>query len=119
MACVAVASATLANGQTNTISLGAIADGFGDVRAFKTVRFMAVQAASNNVDAVRFGGADTDPFSAWANDPSDAVKVAPGGLAMFIAPQLTGYAVGTSTNLMIVNTGTNSATYYLYVGGNE
>ena len=119
MAALAVASGTLAGSATNTVSLGAMADGFGDVRSFARVRFMAMQAASNNVDSVRFGGAADDPFAAWAGDPSDTVNVAPGGLVMIIAPQAAGYAVGTSTNMMIVNTGTNSATYYLYIGGHE
>ena len=119
MSAIAVASGTLAGSATNTVSLGAMADGFGDVRSFARVRFMAVQTASNNVDSVRFGGAAVDPFASWAGDASDTVNVAPGGLVMFVAPQAAGYAVGTSTNMMIVNTGTNSATYYLYVAGHE
>jgi hypothetical protein len=39
-------------------------------------------------------------------------------MMMIVAPQ-AGYTVGTSTNLLVVNTGTNSATYYLYIAGNE
>lgn len=119
MATVCVDTRTLTNAQEHVISLASFADGFGDVRSFRTVRFMALQAASNNVDAVQLGGAGDAPFAAWIADPSDAVLVPPGGLALFVAPQLNAYQVGVATNLLLKNTGTNSATYYLYVGGNE
>jgi len=32
---------------------------------------------------------------------------------------LTAGAAAYATNLLVVNTGTNSATYYLYIAGNE
>ena len=118
MTTIAVDTATLTNAQQKAVSVGAMTDGFGDVRAFAKVRFMALQAASNNVDAVRLTGGAVDPFGAWMADGTNGVNVAPGGMMMIVAPQ-AGYTVGTSTNLLIVNTGTNSATYYLYIAGNE
>lgn len=119
MQVICVDTRTLTNSQEHIVSLASFADGFGDTRSFRTVRFLALQTASNNVDAVQLGGAADAPFWSWAAYTNDAVVVQPGGLALFVAPQLNGYQVGTSTNLLLKNTGTNSATYYLYVAGNE
>jgi len=117
MTTVAVDTAALTNTQQRTISIGAITDGFGDVRSFAVVRFLALQSASNSVGNVRLGGAAVDPFGAWTADGTNGVTVAPGGMLMLVAPQ-AGYTVGTGTNLMIKATG-GAATYYLYIGGNE
>jgi hypothetical protein len=117
MTTVAVDTAALTNTQQRTISIGAITDGFGDVRSFAVVRFLALQSASNSVGNVRLGGAADDPFGAWTADGTNGVTVAPGGMLMLVAPQ-AGYTVGTGTNLMIEATD-GEATYYLYIGGNE
>jgi hypothetical protein len=117
MTTVAVDTAALTNTQQRTVSIGAIVDGFGDVRSFAVVRFLALQAASNNVGNVKLGGAAIDPFGAWTANGTNGVTVAPGGMMMIVAPQ-AGYTVGTGTNLMIEATG-GAATYYLYIGGNE
>jgi hypothetical protein len=119
MTAICYSTDTLANGQTNTLYLSAIADGFGDAKAFTAVRFIALQAATNNVDAVRLGGAETDAFAPWAGSATDTALVMPGGTLIMMAPQLAGFAVGTATNLNVSCVGTNEATYYLYIGGSE
>jgi hypothetical protein len=108
---------TLAAGATNTINLAAAVDGFGDSINFSTVRFIAVTASNGNDNAVYLGGAASDPFSALFGSASESVAIKPGGIAMFSAPYTTGYTVGTSTNLQVRNSGTNSATYFIYIGG--
>jgi hypothetical protein len=112
-------SATLTNGQSRTVSLLSIADGFGDTLTFAKVRFIAVTASTNNADAVQIGNGGPSAFAAMFGTTNDVVTVRPGGLFMAVAPDATGYAVGTSGDIQVLNTGTNSVSYVLYVGGNE
>ena len=52
-------------------------------------------------------------------DASDKIVLRPNGIAVFVAPDATGYAVGSDGNLLITNTGTTNNSYVLYVGGSE
>lgn len=114
----ASSSAALAAGATNTVSLGAAVNGFGDVVAFIRVAFLAVRAAASNSADIVVGGAPAGAFESWASTAGATFTVKPGGLALFIAPSTNGYAVGTSTNLMIRNASTaTNAAYDLYIGG--
>ena len=111
-------TASLAAGASNTVNLASVANNFGDPVAFSRLAFIALLSAATNQAVLSLGGAASDPFYAFMGSAGDAVKVAPGGMALFVAPGLTnGYTVGTATNLLVRNTGTNSATYSLILGG--
>lgn len=109
---------TLTNSQARTVDLAAIPDSFGDSTTFTNVRFIAVSCPSANVDPIDIGAAGEDAFSAWAGDTNQTVRVRPGGIWLMVAPDAAGYAPGGG-KLMLRNTGTNSASYSLYIGGSE
>jgi len=119
MGTIIVDSYTLTNSESRTIDLDSIANGFGDTIDFLTVRFMAISCDSDNVDPVTMGDAAANEFDSWCGGTNQTVTIRPGGIILFVAPDLTGYAVGTDGNLKISNTGTNNASYDLYIGGNE
>jgi hypothetical protein len=119
METIVVDSVALTNAQTRTVNLLDCTNGFGDKVTFATVRFMAITAAAANVDNIEVGGAATAAFVNWVADASDKIVIRPGGIALFAAPDATGYAVGTNGSLKITNAGTNSNVYVLYVGGGE
>jgi hypothetical protein len=119
MATIYVEETALTNSQARTVDLSAVTNNFGDTVHFARVRFLAVSASSSNADAVEIGGSASAAFSAWLGDASDAIQVRPGGIATFVAPDATAYAVGTNVNLLVTNTGTNALTYTLYIGGSE
>jgi hypothetical protein len=63
------------------------------------------------------GGAASAAFTNWVGDITDTVVLRPGGLALFVAPDLTGYEIGTNDQLRLTNMSTNAAGFNLYVGG--
>jgi hypothetical protein len=117
MSTLVVEAGTLTNAQSVTFDLANAVNGFGDSVTFKTVRFLAVKAGTANTSAIRIGGDTANRFGSWGGGTNDTINIRPGGFLMLIAPDATGYAVGTNGNLVVSNTGTNSATYELYVGG--
>ena len=115
---VVVLSRTLAGSTNETFNLaGGVTNSFGDVVNFREVRFLAVRSSSANNPTIEIGGASENQFASWLGDSSDKVKVAPSGLLLMTAP-LTGFS-STNGNLQVTNTGTNSASYLLYIGGVE
>lgn len=119
MSSVIVSAGTLTNSQSIAIDLTSVENGFGDAVTFSTVKFMAVKADSGNIDAVEIGGPTSNRFSSLTGGTNGVVSVMPGGMAMFIAPDASGYTVGTNGNLVVENSGTNSVAYELYIGGAE
>jgi len=112
------AAVTLTNLEERVIDVaGGISDAFGDVTTFQTVRFLCVTAAAANTDTIAMlpgqGG-----WATWANDTNAAVVLRPGGAIMFVAPDAVGYVV-TDGLLTVRNSGTNDATYAIYIGGAE
>jgi len=114
---IVVESGTLTNSQAATIDLTSATDGFGDPITFASVRFLAVAADADNLDPIAVGSDDAEAFQWTGTGTNGTVHVRPGGLLMMVAPDATGYAVGTNGNLVVSNTGTNSVTYEVYVGG--
>ncbi len=80
---------------------------------------MAITAASANSNSVTMGGAGANAFVTWCGGTNHTVTVTPGGAAVFIAPGLAGFAVSSNGLLKVTNSGTNSASYVLYIGGSE
>ena len=116
MATIVSREGTLADGESITYDLTNIDNGFGDNVNFAVVRFMAFSCETG---AIEIGAADSNAFVNWVGASGDTIKVRPGGIALFVAPDLTGYAVGTAGNLKILNTTTNTITYTMYIGGSE
>jgi hypothetical protein len=119
MAAIVTDETTLTNSQERVVDLLAVTDGFGDSVAFATVRFIALTASEDNVDPIEIGNGGPDAFCTFLGTSNDVVRVRPGGIFLAVAPDATAYAVGTSGDLRIANTGTNTAAYVLYVGGAE
>jgi len=101
MSSVIVIAGTLTNSQSTVIDLTNVENGFGDAVAFSTVKFMAVKADSTNIDAVEIGGSTSNRFSSLTAGTNGVVSVMPGGMVMFVAPDVSGYTVGTNGNLVV------------------
>ena len=115
---------TLTNGQARTVNLATgVTDAFGDTITFTEVKFFAVSlpvsvGAVTNLNNVTVGNAATNEFATWCGGTNQTVTVRPGGIFMMVAPDATGYAC-TNGNLKILNAGTNSVIYDLWIGGSN
>lgn len=86
------------SGSPNSHDLnGSLTDVYGDVLNFTKIKAILVAAAAANVDDVLVGGAASDPCASFFGDPSDILRVKPGGLILLIAPDANGYAVTATT----------------------
>ena len=112
MSDVVVVSGTLTNSQSVTHALSTLSNSFGDTVNFTTVKALAIFSTTGDLTV---GNASADQFSSWLGATNQTVKIASGGMLMFVAP-LAGFS-SSSTNLKIENTTTNTATYQLYIGG--
>ena len=118
MTTVALLDSSLTNSETRAISmLSDLKDAFGDTVTIGRVRFFAITSDSDNIGRFSIGGAPDGAFTNWVADASDKVLLRPGGLALFLAPDAAGYAIGTNDQLRLVNLSTNAAGFNLYVGG--
>jgi hypothetical protein len=109
---------TLTNSAERVIDIaGGVTNAFGSVITFAEVRFFAVISPSSNLNAITVGAADTNAFSTWCGDTNHTATIRPGGIMLLVAPDATAYAVSTNGNIKVLNAGTNSVTYDLYVGG--
>jgi hypothetical protein len=108
---------TLTNSATKEISLLAATNAFGDVLTFSRVHWLAVKAGTNNVDDVwAFQNPGADAFNIANNE--EFVPVAPGGVLFLFAPAVAGMDVAANRHMVSMgNSGTNTATYELYIGG--
>jgi len=109
---------TLTNSESKTINLaGGVTDSFGDATTFVTVRFLCLSCPTSNTNNITMGGG-TNSWASWCGGTNNTLTVRPGGAIMLLAPDVTGYAV-TDAALTMLNDGTNSTTYSLYIGGSE
>lgn len=117
MQSVAIVSGTLAPLSTNIINLKyGVDDLFGAPLSIDRVRFLAIAAGSANGETFTVGGAETDPFTAAFDG---VVSIRRGGAAIFIAPDLEGYIIGTATNLQFANITESNLTYSVWIGGSK
>jgi hypothetical protein len=119
---IIVKSGTLTNDVAVTYNLASVANSFGDTVAFTKIKFMAIQigGATETNSVYQLGGAVSDAFDGLFGAAGDYLKIRSSGFMMLLAPNYDGYAVGTTTNLMVKNisTGTSTnTTYTLWVGG--
>ena len=109
---------TLTNGQARTVNLATgVANAFGDTVTFDEVRFLAVTTLAANLNNITVGNAATNEFDSWCGGTNQTITVVPGGTWIMVAPNTAGYDSSTDGNLKILNSGTNSVTYDLWVGG--
>lgn len=120
MTTIAMYTVALTNSETNIVfNAASCTNSFGDAVTFAVVRFMCFTAATGNIDVVSIGGAAANTMTNWVADASDKINLRPGGTALFVAPDFAGYAVGGAGVIQAINTGTNTATVTMYVGGSE
>lgn len=112
---------TLAASANEEIDFGAVlTDALGASVVFTKVKALIVAAAAGNTNDVLVGGAAANGFITPFGDPTDVIKVKPGGAFALVAPNLAGYAVtsGTGDLLKIANSGgTTGVTYDIIVVG--
>jgi hypothetical protein len=116
MATIVARAVTLTNSATERIDLRAMTNGFGDSVTFAAVRVFGVAGGSNNLGTVTLGCADSN---AWATAFGTSLVVRAGGFALLVAPDATGYAVGTNGLFDVRNDSTGTASAVLYIGGSQ
>jgi hypothetical protein len=119
---IIVKTGTLTNDVAVTYNLASVLNSFGDTVSFTKVKFIAMQVggATETNSVYQIGGAASDAFDGLFGASGDYLKIRSSGFIMLLAPNYDGYAVGTTTNLMVKNisTGTSTnTTYTLWVGG--
>lgn len=99
-----------------TLDLDGLTDAFGVAVAFARIKMMLIRAAAGNTLNVLVGGGD---WATWVANSSDITVVRPGGLMLFVAPDVTGYAVTASTGdgLLIKASTTGNVTYDIVLIG--
>jgi hypothetical protein len=118
MSAVVAIDGSLADSASVTYNLaGGVTNSFGDAVTFADVRFFAVYSDSSANSNIAVGGADSTAFDSWLGVTNSTVLVAPGGLFMFTSPN-DGFC-STNGNIKVSNTGTNTVTYQVYIGGIE
>lgn len=112
---------TIAASGTDPLDLaGSLIDALGATLTFARVKGLIIAAAAGNVNDVVLGGAASNGFVSWVGDPTDKVKVKPGGLLVLMSPGATSYPVtaATADQLLIANGGgTTSVTYDVVIIG--
>ena len=116
-----VRKGTFTNNVDATYNLASVANSFGDLVNFSAVKFLALYVYPTETNAVyQVGGGASDSFQSPFGVATGYAKVTAGGFYMMIAPNYSGYPVGTATNLYIKNISTGVCTntpFVLYVGG--
>ena len=108
----------LAGSANETFDLyGGIEDNFGEVINFTTVRAFSIinRNPSTDADGILEVGAGTNAWSTWLGDPTDLVKIGPGGCMFIWNPSSAGCAVtaGTGDILKVNNTGAGDIEYQI------
>lgn len=112
---------TLAASGTENLDLsGGLNNAFGTSLVFTAIKAIVITAAAANTNDVVVGGAASNGFVSWVGDPTDTVKVKPGGMLVIAAPGAAGFAVTAATAdlLKITNSaGGTGVTYDVVVIG--
>jgi hypothetical protein len=106
---------TLAASASESLDLsGTLTGAFGATLAFARVKALLIRAADANVNDVVVGGVASNGFASWVGDPTDKVKVKPGGLLLLTAPGATAYPVTAATGdlLQVANGGSGTSVTY-------
>lgn len=106
---------TLAASASETLDLtGTLMDALGATVAMARVKGIIIRAADGNTNDLLVGGAASNGFASWVGDPTDKVKVKPGGILALFAPGATAYPVtaGTGDLLQVGNSGAGTSVTY-------
>ena len=93
---------------------GSLTDIYGNTLTFASVKAMLFFLPSTAGGDLTITAKASNGFASWVAAAGDAINVKPGGLALFLAPGATGYAVtaGTGDLLTVTNgDGAASVTY--------
>ncbi len=105
---------TIALSSSENLDLaGSLVDALGNTLTFVTIKAILVRAAKGNTNDVLVGGAASNTFLGMFNDATDIIKVKPGGVFLWVAPQV-GAPVTASTGdiLKVANSGAGSSVTY-------
>lgn len=106
---------TLAASANESLNLaGGLTGHFGETITFTKIKGLVIVADAGNTNAVVVGGAASNGFSTPFGDPTDTLKVPPGGAMALIAPDAAAFAVtaGTGDLLKIANGGSGTSVTY-------
>lgn len=106
---------TLAASASESLDLaGTLTGAFGATLTFARVKALIIRAADGNTNDLLVGGAASNGFASWVGDPTDKVKIKPGGTFALIAPGATAYPVtaGTGDLLQVANSGAGTSVTY-------
>jgi hypothetical protein len=96
---------------------GSLTNAFGAQITFDKVKALIIKAAATNTNDVLVGGAASAQASAFFGDVTDVVKVKPGGMVAFVAPDANGYDVTATTAdlLKIANSAGGTSVSYTII----
>lgn len=106
---------TLAASTSEVLDLaGSLVGAFGATLTFARVKGLLIRAADGNTNDLLIGGAASNGFASWVGDPTDKVKIKPGGLLLLMAPGAIGYPVtaGTGDGLQVANSAAGTSVTY-------
>jgi hypothetical protein len=112
---VFVDTRTLTASATEDIDLsGVLLDAFGTAILFTKIKALIISADATNVNDVVVGGASANQAFPFFGAATERVKVKPGGVVAFIAPDVNGYAItaGTADLLKILNSAGGTSVIY-------
>lgn len=106
---------TLASSGAEDLDLaGTLVDIYGASITFASIKLMAFHVPASAGAGISVTAKATNGFVTWVGAAGDAIKVLPGGLAVFIAPAATGYAVTAGTGDLITVTNLDGAAGVTY-----
>jgi hypothetical protein len=93
---------------------GGLTDAFGDVITLARMKVLLIYADPANVNDVVVGGAAANALVTPFGDPTDKVKVRPGGLLILVAPDVVAYGITAATAdlLKVANGGGGTSVTY-------
>ncbi|MCI0557233.1 MAG: hypothetical protein MN733_01970 [Nitrososphaera sp.] len=106
---------TLTASASETIDLsGSLTDLVCDLISLTALKFLIIRAHATNTNDVVFGPNSTNGFVSPFNAAADRVRVKPGGMAILVAPNSTGYVVtaGSADLLFVQNGGAGTSVIY-------
>lgn len=111
-------SRTLTAGSSEVIDLQILTDKLGNAIVMTSLKALIIRSETTNVGDIVFGPDASNGFVAPFGAANDRVRIKPGGIAVFIAPDATGFAVSATTKrLFIENTGAVSNNYAILLVG--
>lgn len=90
---------------------GVLLDAFGNALTFARIKALIVLASFANTNDVLIGGAASDAWFGCFGDATDIAKVRPGGMAVFMNVDATGWPVTPTTGdqLKLANSGSGTS----------